>query len=291
MPFGLSAGTAALIGGGVAAGGSVLGGLIGSGASSAASSAEVQASRIAAATQQNMFNQTQQAVSPWYTAGSAGLYGEEQALGLIPGGTGGQGWSSGSGATLPQLLGLAPLPAGQSLTSILQNTPGYQFQFNQGEQAIQNSAAAKGGLIGGNTLTALQNYGQGTADQTYQQYLGNVMSGYFNPMANLAQNGQNAALGVGSLGASAANGIASSTLAGGQAAASGITGGANAMTGAIGGVSNSIGQTISQYQLQQLLSGMPGTAQYNAANTSAYNNASSGVNTFNAGNPFSSVPS
>ena len=241
------------IGAGVAAAGSVLGSVISSGASGAASDAQIQASRIAASTQQNMFNQTQQAVSPWYTAGSAGLYGEEQALGLIPGGTGGQGWSSGGGVTLPQLLGLSPMSGGNSMTSILQNTPGYQWQLGQGEQAIQNSAAAKGGLIGGNTLTALQNYGQGQANQTWQQYLGNYMSGYFNPMTNLAQNGQNAALGVGALGANAANGIAANQVGAGQAQASGIVGNANAMTSGVSGVTNSIGQYLQQQQLQQML--------------------------------------
>jgi len=63
------------------------------------------------------------------------------------------------------------------------NTPGYQWQLDQGKKAIERSAAARGGLASGNTLGALTKYGQGLADQTYNQYVSNLM--------NLMQTGQN----------------------------------------------------------------------------------------------------
>src|SRR5579863_4685737 len=49
-----------------------------------------------------------------------------------------------------------------------EQTPGYQFQLQQGENAMQNSAAAQGGLLSGRTLASLNNYAQGTASENYQ---------------------------------------------------------------------------------------------------------------------------
>lgn len=46
--------------------------------------------------------------------------------------------------------------------------PGYQFRLQQGQQALDRSQAAKGGLFSGQALKASQQYGQGLADQTYQ---------------------------------------------------------------------------------------------------------------------------
>src|SRR5262249_49173751 len=45
--------------------------------------------------------------------------------------------------------------------------PGYQFRLNEGMKALQNSAAASGGLLSGPTLKALTNYSQGAASQEY----------------------------------------------------------------------------------------------------------------------------
>lgn len=47
------------------------------------------------------------------------------------------------------------------------NTPGYQFQLEEGIKALDKSAAAKGTLLGGGQLKGLQRYGQGLADTTY----------------------------------------------------------------------------------------------------------------------------
>lgn len=47
------------------------------------------------------------------------------------------------------------------------NTNAYKFRFNQGQQALERSAAARGMLNSGNTLAALADYGQGQASQEY----------------------------------------------------------------------------------------------------------------------------
>jgi len=49
----------------------------------------------------------------------------------------------------------------------ISNTNAYRFRFNEGQQALERSAAAKGMLRSGNTLAALTNYGQGAASQEY----------------------------------------------------------------------------------------------------------------------------
>ena len=43
----------------------------------------------------------------------------------------------------------------------------YKFRFNQGQQALERGAAAKGMLNSGNTLAALAQYGQGMASDEY----------------------------------------------------------------------------------------------------------------------------
>lgn len=49
----------------------------------------------------------------------------------------------------------------------IENTNAYKFRFNQGQQAIERSAAAKGMLNSGNTLAELARYGQGMASEEY----------------------------------------------------------------------------------------------------------------------------
>lgn len=70
-------------------------------------------------------------------------------------------------------------------TETLRNTPGYQFAFTQGQDALENSAAARGMLGSGNTFKEITDYGQGMADQTYQKRIQNL--------SNLMNTGQSAA--------------------------------------------------------------------------------------------------
>lgn len=51
----------------------------------------------------------------------------------------------------------------------LQKEPGYQFGMQQGTQALERSAAARGGLYSGATMKALQRYGQDYAGTKYDQ--------------------------------------------------------------------------------------------------------------------------
>ena len=51
----------------------------------------------------------------------------------------------------------------------IQNSGAYRFAFDQGQQAIERSAAAKGMLNSGNILAELARYGQGMASQQYDK--------------------------------------------------------------------------------------------------------------------------
>ena len=89
-----------------------------------------------------------------------------------------------------------------------QNDPGYQFRIDQGNKAIQSSAAARGTLLTGGTLKALAGYSQGLASneygnvfnralQTNQQNFG-INQGNFGNLYNLSNLGMNAVTGAAS---------------------------------------------------------------------------------------------
>lgn len=142
------------------------------------------------------------------------------------------------------------------------NTPGYKFALDQGTGAVQNSAAARGGLLSGNTATELEKYGQGLADTNYQQVYNNALNQYqmgynqyqqnqtnqFNRLSTLAGGGQTAANTLGAEGQAAANNVANINLTSGQqvgnslnnaaaATASGYVGVGNALNGGLSNIS------------------------------------------------------
>lgn len=98
---------------------------------------------------------------------------EQPANGITP---------QGSQVTDPQgyqqmrqqvIFGSNFMPEQQRLSDLLNNPssiesdPSYQFRLEQGNQAINRSAAAKGMLGSGNVLAELAKYGQGMASQEY----------------------------------------------------------------------------------------------------------------------------
>lgn len=145
----------------------------------------------------------------------------------------------------------------------LQNTPGYQFQLQQGLGAIQNSAAARGGVLGGNTLHDMTKFSQGLADTTYQNQFNNALQGYnanvqgnqqnYNNLAGLAQYGPQIAQQMATLGSQYGNNIAGLQAGQGQSLAdlytgsgnikaAGRVGQANAYSGAAGNLLNTYGK-------------------------------------------------
>lgn len=118
-----------------------------------------------------------------------------------------------------------------------QADPGYGFRFDQGQKALERSAAARGGLISGNTGGALQQFGQGMASQEYQNAFNRYQAerqARLGPLQSLAGVGQTSVNALGQAGQNYATGMGEALGAGAQARASGYMGAANAIGGGIG---------------------------------------------------------
>jgi hypothetical protein len=111
--------------------------------------------------------------------------------------------------------------------SIITRTPGYQFRLQQGQQALERSAAARGRALSGQQLQALSGYGQGMAAQEFGDY--------FNRLAALSGVGQTATQGLGGIGSQLASGIGGAYGNIGAAQGQGISGQYGALGGALGG--------------------------------------------------------
>lgn len=94
-------------------------------------------------------------------------------------------------AALAQLSNILGLGGGQADLSGLQ-IPGQQFAIDEASRAIERSASARGGLVSGNTLAALQERALGITNQ-------NFLSNFLNPLQNLALGGAGAQAGQNAL--------------------------------------------------------------------------------------------
>lgn len=173
-----------------------------------------------------------------------------------------------AGTTALGQLNGGSLPGFQAPTNVTeQNDPGYQFRLQQGQQALENSAAAKGGLLTGNTGEALENYGQNFASNEYSNVYNRAMNDYntnvlgpYNRLSSLAGVGQQAQASGAAQGQQAASNTTNIDLTGGAqqgqdinnaaaAQASGYVGSANAYGSALSGAGNNLTQA---YLLSQL---------------------------------------
>lgn len=87
-----------------------------------------------------------------------------------------------------------------------QNSTGYKNQLQQGSNAITDNAAAAGLLNSGDTLKALNTYGQNTAASSYQNYLSNLQSQQASGQqatTSVANTGQQATSTLGNVGTTA----------------------------------------------------------------------------------------
>lgn len=194
---------AAMIGSAVvgAAGSAYAGKQAGKAAKTQADSAD-RASQI----QQENFEQTRQDLAPYKQAGDSSL---SQLMGQM-----------GENGYFNQNF------TGQDIYS----DPSYQFRLQQGQDSIQSSAAAQGGLLSGATLKALQNYGQESASQEYGSAYNRFnadQTNRYNRLSNLVGVGQNAAAQVGNAGAQTAQAVANNTMSGANSIAAGQVANAN----------------------------------------------------------------
>jgi hypothetical protein len=131
-----------------------------------------------------------------------------------------------------------------------QADPGYAFRVQQGQQAIDRSAAARAGLQSGAALKEAARFGQEMGSQEY----GNAYNRFLQQrqlqlqaLQGLAAPGSSAAIQAGQMGVDVGRNIANTMLAGGaaigqgieqagQARASSYMGGQSALQGALGGI-------------------------------------------------------
>lgn len=134
-----------------------------------------------------------------------------------------------------------------------QQTPGYQFTLQQGTQAIDQNAAANGTLMSGNTGTALEKYGQGLADTTYQNDYQRALDTYmanYQTLQGGTQVGQTATGQVGQQGALAANNTTNLALTGGAQQAEQINNAAAARASGYVGKANALATTVNNVNSQ-----------------------------------------
>jgi hypothetical protein len=170
-----------------------MGDLTGANAADKAAQAQISAANAAAAVQLKEFNTIQDETKPYRDAGVA-------ALGNLQG-------------KLPDLT--------RSFTmNDFHEDPGYQFQLQQGQQALQRSAAARGLLNSGATLQSMDSYTQGIANQGYEnaynRFTQNQQKTY-NMLSNLAGIGQTGTNTSATAGANYANAYGNSMSAIGNA--------------------------------------------------------------------------
>jgi len=90
-----------------------------------------------------------------------------------------------------------------------QQDPGYAFRLKEGQQALDRSAAARGGLIPGNALKAAQRYGQEMGSQEYMNAFNRYQTeraARLNPLQSLTGMGQTTANTLGAAGQTYATG-------------------------------------------------------------------------------------
>lgn len=246
--MGIAAGIAAA---GVGLVGSVISGSMSAKAAKGAADTQAAAANRAADMSMAQYQQTRADLTPYRESGATGLRLMQEA---IYGGDGG----------VPNLLvaqGFAPAPGGfgakmtfDPTQAQLEQTPGYQFLRDQGLQAVQSSAAARGLGVSGEAMKGAARFAEGLAgttlgqqQQIFQQNLQNVM----NPLQALTGIGQSATNQTGNFGQTATSQAAQAGMSGAASQAAGIVGSANAY----GGIVNSVAGAPANFLMYNKLLG------------------------------------
>lgn len=237
--------------------GSAVGGIVGGSMSASASKkaaqiqadAQLKAAQLQIEEQDKIFNKQQELLSPYMATGT-------QALSSLN-----KGMADGGYFTKNFTM------------ADMETDPGYQFDLQQGLQAVQRSAAAQGTLSSGGTLKSIANYTKGLASEevnnAYNRYVTN-QNNQFNRLSAMATLGSNAAATLTGAAQNQGNQVGTTlvntTIGAGNATAGGVVGSSNAISQAITGASN----TYSQYTtLNKLLEAAKGKSGANLNDTSS----------------------
>jgi hypothetical protein len=215
---------AALIGGAAALGGSLIAGS----AAKSASKAQARAAQQGIDAQKEMFERQVELQEPFR---QAGITSQNQLMTLL--GLKGGDEASGEYGSASKAFGMDQFNA----------DPGYAFRLSEGMKALERSAAARGGLLSGQTLKGINRFGQDMGSQEYQNAFNRYQverNARLNPLQSLMGAGQTAtnqlAGAAGQLGQGLAQGYGNL----GQAQASGYVGMGQAAMGATQGISNAV---------------------------------------------------
>ncbi|SPA44601.1 hypothetical protein [Cupriavidus taiwanensis] len=246
MSFGISA---AVIGGGLAAAGAVGGALIGAQGARDAAETAANASKDANALQKYMYDQTREDQTPYRNAGYNALNALMQGTGTLDADAYARerflrdweaqnpdmpppAWDDANvqaqvanyKASLPALYGQSGDLTRNFTAQDFQTDPGYAFRLAEGMKGIENSAAARGGLLSGAALKAAGQFNQNFASNEYQNAFNRFetqRNGKFNRLASLAGVGQTSTNATQQAGQNYANQAGNNLITAGNAAAAG----------------------------------------------------------------------
>jgi len=181
-------------------------------ASKSAAKTQANAARDASNVELAMYDQTREDQMPWREAGQTAL--KQITTGTANGGEFNRNFT----------------------LSDFNKDPGYQFRMDQGQQTLERSAAARGGVMNGGTLKALSRYGQDYASGEYNNAYSrwnNDQTTRFNRLSTVAGLGQTANNVTAQLGQQTANSVGNNITSGAAATAAGQVGSANAWSSAM----------------------------------------------------------
>lgn len=205
-------------------GGAILGGAVLSGAASnMAAGQQAGAANNANAMQYNFYNQTRSDLQPYAQTGNVAL---NQLRGLT-----GLPSQDGSVAQNPNAQLIKPFGLDD-----FQASPAYNFNLQQGQQAIDKAANARGNFYAPQTLQDISKFSQGLASNEFQNAFSNYntnQQNVWNRLYGLSNLGQASAAGTAQAGGNAANQIGAATIGAGNNQAAGTIGVGNALTGGL----------------------------------------------------------
>jgi hypothetical protein len=191
MPFGISAGTAALIGTGVSAAAGIAGGIMQSNAIGRASD---KSNALQREGQQHAIDALEQGRTDAVGAlrgGQTDTIAAQRAA-LAQARTDLEPWRSSGGNALTVASNLSGANGPEAAAAAREDfftSPGYQFRLDEGLRGVDAGAAARGMLRSGATLKEEQRFGEGLASEEF----GN----YYNRLYQLSGLGANAAAATG----------------------------------------------------------------------------------------------
>ena len=117
-----------------------------------------------------------------------------------------------------------------------QADPGYAFRLKEGLRALESSAAARGGLLSGNQMRDVTQFGQELGSQEFTNAFNRYQAernARLNPLQSLAGMGQTTSQNIAGAAGRLGEQIGSNLIQGGVARGSGYMGMANALSGGL----------------------------------------------------------